>query len=430
MVFIILYNIFNYLIIYIYNLIGDYCTDEQVISQAQRYQFRKARHELYGNDRISAMSYQSDFYRHHFGSYSVEVIEPKKDISTTLVYYGIARNGNENICTHLANFSSLFTMNPSGHCPSKETCARVTSLSRKDTINKMKKKYQTLHHSKRFIFTFIRNPIARFISGYTEIEYALKEEGIKSVYDIPLYGELGSIERFKDFIKGLVASNGARSYLKDIKVGITHIAPQIGSLLVAEEIEGRHSHYIHLYHLETFESEWKQLAKDSNQQKLLNVLTENDIIPHHTHIEDKYNTSKAAWTFLNQILNTSNTYSNLSQKLLNETMKKKNDKESAKKYVRVLCRIYLMDFICLGNYMPPICDDLKDELHEFLGEYDLITKKIERSYYNIIKEYYLYFRHIFAEIVYCIISGNPECITDFVHSNKVSTRDKYQGDEL
>ena len=381
------------------------------------------------------MSYQSNFYRHHFGSYSVEIIEPKKDMSTTIIYYGIARNGIENIREHLANFSRLFTSNPSGYCPPTETCVRTISLSRSDIEKKIKLnnpnigKYLT-HHSNRFVFTFIRDPIARFISGYTEIEYSLKEEGIKPVYNIPLYGDLGSIERFTDFVKGLVASNGAKSYLQDLKIGVTHIAPQIGSLLIAEEIEGRHSHYINLYHLESFGSEWKQLAKDSKLPKLADVMTDTDFIPHHTHAEDKYNTSKAAWTFLNQVLNTTNTYSNLSQKLLNETMKKKYNKETATKYVRVLCRIYLMDYVCLGNYMPPVCKDLEDELHEYLGEYHLITKKSERSYYNIIREYYLYARHIFGEMFYCIISGNPECVIDFVHSNKVSTRDKYEGDEL
>jgi len=382
------------------------------------------------------MSYQSDFYRHHFGSYSVEVIEPKKDISSTIIYYGIARNGNENIRGHLANFSTLFTSNPSGYCPPTEICSRTISLTRKDVLNKMKKnakkklgKYLT-HHSNRFVFSFIRDPIARFISGYTEIEYAMKEEGIKSVYNIPLYGDRGTIERFTDFVKGLVASNGARSYLKDLTIGITHIAPQIGSLLVAEEIEGRHSHYVHLYHLENFAAEWQNLAKDSKQPRLLEILTETDFVPHHTHAEDKYNTSKAAWTFLNQILNSTNTYSDVSEKLLNETTKKKFNKDSAAKYVRVLCRLYLTDYVCLGNYMPPVCRDLEDELHEFLGEYNLITKKIERTSYNIIREYYLYTRHIFGEMFYCIISGNPECVIDFVHSNKVSTRDKYQGDEL
>jgi hypothetical protein len=167
------------------------------------------------------VSYQSNFYRHHFGSYSVEIIEPKKDMSTTIIYYGIARNGIENIREHLANFSRLFTSNPSGYCPPTETCVRTISLSRSDIEKKIKLnnpnigKYLT-HHSNRFVFTFIRDPIARFISGYTEIEYSLKEEGIKPVYNIPLYGDLGSIERFTDFVKGLVASNGAKSYLQDL----------------------------------------------------------------------------------------------------------------------------------------------------------------------------------------------------------------------
>ena len=39
-------------------------------------------------------------------------------------------------------------------------------------------------------------------------------------------------------------------------------------------------------------------------------------------------------------------------------------------------------------------------------------------------------RHIFGEMFYCILSDNPECVIDFVHRNKVSTRDKFEGDEL
>ena len=58
----------------------------------------------------------------------------------------------------------------------------------------------------RFSFLFSRNPVSRFISGYTETEFLISK--------YPFKNKLGSIARFKEFIRLLLSYQGSAKILK------------------------------------------------------------------------------------------------------------------------------------------------------------------------------------------------------------------------
>ena len=80
---------------------------------------------------------------------------------------------------------------------------------------------------KRFSFSFSREPIARFISGYNEIEYRVQVKSNRS-YPFPMTAPLGTPRRFMQFIEALLRSDGR--FLEQQNIELAHVAPQIGKV--------------------------------------------------------------------------------------------------------------------------------------------------------------------------------------------------------
>lgn len=74
---------------------------------------------------------------------------------------------------------------------------------------------------------------------------------------------LGTAARFKHFVEALVMSNG--NLLEDQSVQLSHVAPQIGSILQAYLVEGK----VHLFRLNSFARAWSLMATEAALPRLM-----------------------------------------------------------------------------------------------------------------------------------------------------------------
>ena len=316
---------------------------------------------------------------------------------STIVYYRIFKNANDYIRGMLAQFSRKKELRDG----TKPICADLKEcrhLPEKHMGSAQKvKSFFFPAHLRRYPFTFVRNPLSRFVSAYTEVEYRYKDaqterewweahhkdksdvtekdfvstsrhseisteqsidtakrakahahktrqakvlstartsskQGAKQArvihrskkimeYDrfgekfgphahlsrknLPLKAPLGSSKRVLEFIDMILLFEGSRRIFStyDRSSELTHIAPQIGTLFAAHEHE---SLPIRTYQLESFSDNWKMLAEETAQPRLLQV---RDVLKNHTGLwqhrssADEHGTSKAAWSMFNVGIN-------------------------------------------------------------------------------------------------------------------------------
>ena len=249
-----------------------------------------------------------------------------------------------------------------------------------------------------FSFTFVRDPISRFISGYTEVEYRWFTDPRLSRFNSTVTADLrrpffqtnspvGSVQRVKDFIHMLLLSNGSKcasvfnNSAKDFDdATLNHIAPMTSTLIWAKKSSP--SHPLRLYKLERFNHEWERLARESSFQSLAKAKASTPLNRHGSS-DDPFNTSRAAQLLLlgadaegvetnirsSTILSQYQRYFiSLSKELyfyLTQYRKADAPSESII-YLRVLCRLYVTDFICAGYNFPVACKDIYDEIPDLI----------------------------------------------------------------
>ena len=235
---------------------------------------------------------------------------------------------------------------------------------------------------KYFVFTYIRNPITRFISGTTEIEYRMSygdKERKRRL--LGFKHKVGDPKRFQEFVKMMAYLIGKGPILRNlIEVQIEHVAPQIGTiLLMCNAFNSSHGNAtvenLSLYKIENFSKEWDRMVNESGYTSLASlyktVSSRHGVILHPT-ADDPLRTTLAGMSFLS--------YAN--EELLEFFRSKLNnnrlpipdeysyDEEGyssiAKTYLRVICRIYLVDFICADYHLPSDCSTLLFEVAETL----------------------------------------------------------------
>jgi len=260
----------------------------------------------------------------------------------------------------------------------------------------------------RFAFTFVRDPLERFISSYTEIEYLSKdtENDIHNPHGVHMVEPLGSINRVKDFIKALLSSNASKKFLTNKE--FYHLAPQIGSLLAATLIENS----VRLFPLNRFGQSWQELANEYNHTLLMNIYSETQRNPHISSL-DPFNTTRAASNLLLTYRKSPNVKSDGSAH--------QTARPHSHKYTRAICRIYLTDYLCLGMPLPAPCIGIEDELMESLRDYNEQHEYIIEPSRNGLMGYLLTVprqltrigKRLFAEII-CIRASSPECVSEVV----------------
>lgn len=369
------------------------CTDKSLLFYIQGIQVQKAQQEISSvitkNERIRmGGEYTSNdlgFYSFTYGTGSIikngTNSKSKSNSPTTLVYYRLLKNGNSHIRTNMYNY---YKQHGKDYCCSlnntfnghkvilsiKKECGFICmqtvletsyaeSFPKSTSLFKIKKQKEI-----KFPFTFVRNPITRFISGYTEIETIYLSQNGKKKHFLPLYSPLGSEERFKEFIRIIIFSNATKHLFKGTHRPLQHIAPQIGTLYRGMIEENQ---LLHQYRLENIKNDWKQLTIDSGFVGLDNVYSDD-----HSSSFNLTNVNKGAKSFINKglsynlLINENNSEDNYSNKFMDN---KDKDGNTNYHYIRALCRFYLSDFQCTGYDLPKQCQDIGLEINPLIDEY-------------------------------------------------------------
>jgi hypothetical protein len=246
------------------------CLNEPWIMKIQREQFFKARQEVLGNVFLGGFQGEDmDFYKRTFGLTEIKVDSKQgKRTVDTIAYYHIWKSANTNIQSLLLQFLYESDRNLKAYYAQKcrtEKCvhSKMQSFSADASRNLYVK-----NRNQRYPFTFTRDPLTRFISAMSEVEYRSKSFN----RTLPLQNKIGSQERVQEFIRMLLMSGGSRSLFRDYeKNDILHVYPMIGTYLLSESIEGRP---ISLFKIETFRQDWEKLSKNLSLPLLAQIYRE------------------------------------------------------------------------------------------------------------------------------------------------------------
>eukprot|EP01036_Dinobryon_divergens_P022279 gene22279-30521_t len=275
------------------------------------------------------------------------------------------------------------------------------------------------NQEKSLLFTFVRDPISRFISAVTEIEYRAIQKN-RSIDFVT--AELGSQRRFEQFIDVLLDYKGSgRLYSKPHEqLQLQHLAPQLGTLLYFSHCWGHHPHHhphhkhsstsegglddksilidgnidseydysvqrTKIFYLERFDSEWSRLASMTPYKELLkdsNTRFKSDNRTHHRSSQDIYNTTRAGKSLMSYAdLEGYESPSGLKlngQGVLDIPWGRSLQfhKRIARNYLRALCRLYVLDFLCMGYTLPKECHSLYNEVDTLSIQIQSQTKKL------------------------------------------------------
>jgi hypothetical protein len=279
----------------------DGCSNEEAILFAQRQQWLKAKSEMFGSTQVGNQADDFDFYKRTFGVVEL-MLGPNKKNLTSLVYYRIYKNANDNIRSLLLEYAYTIDHQEIDYqrqnCRNQTTCIhrRIHHL----TPTAMKTLYFPSYHY-RYAFTFTREPISRFLSAVTEIEYRIQETiRKKRKYPLlPFQYPIGSPLRFQEMIKLLLLSSGSSSLFRDYKeIEIVHLAPQIPTILLGQKVETIHD--FHIYSLDSFNDYWEKISNQTKLKELQKIYLnrgQRDTQPHPSSL-DPYHTTLAAKSFL------------------------------------------------------------------------------------------------------------------------------------
>lgn len=442
------------------------CKSQSLMLSIQRQQLENAREELHNDlqnlsiNQAFLKSYQKDldfgFYAYNLGTLDVEVTKPKRVIPnrnvayrsggkkdfSVIAYYRLYKAAND----HIRGMLYKFAFRNGYHEKDYSTCIGPNDCRNSGVQEKPPAAAHTLFFParlRRYPFTFVREPLARFVSGYREVEFRVLENN-KANW-LFMTSKPGTAERFKEFIRLILLHNGSGKLFRYPGAEIEHVAPFIGTIHQAAKKEVLP---LRLFRVENIESDWGLLAEETGQPNLWRVWNSKQLWPHQSST-DPYNSSISALDFLAPAMNmTMEQYlalretlpkgNNVAGSASSEETSKARGKRRANKdgprkllesalYLRAVCRIYLSDFIC-GDYpLPDVCRDLHDEVFTDSAVHE--NKESKRVWRRTIVERITphWLLRAIAEVPCMLLSRSPpECIGRFIHGNELYDEDNEQ----
>eukprot|EP01039_Chlorochromonas_danica_P004903 gene4903-5377_t len=423
------------------------CSDRDFIIFLQREQWQLAREEvsLPSSSTTGLGLEDMQFYKRSFGTVEVTLPKLKKGTniipSSVLVYYRIYKNANDNIRSLLSELAHVVDNENitfiSQNCYQEECLHRRLHIRSGRT---MKNLYWSTTHPPRYSFTFVRDPLDRFISAMSEIEYrgqlALTKQQQQSqspppstsqqqqggggeaqgTVTLPLQSPLGSPLRVIEFINMILLSDGSHRLFQNQPFEMMHLIPMIGTLTLAEEVEGIP---LRLYQLENFHQEWATLSNEANVPVLNEIFrkrTRRSQWRFHPSSSDPYHTTAAARSFF--------AFASLDafERFVPQYRK------TARDYLRVICRIYLIDYICTNYTLPLDCQDLLEEVRVSRRQYLEIVRE-EQSIDDISDLLRLVLPHAWMEVYayfWCFFATSPECEARIIWGREVNRRERHE----
>lgn len=318
------------------NLVSsEFCHDRDFVFYLQREMWMMAREETFESQQTKFVDEKLELYELSFGAVEVAISEAKKPAAKpkpqptpqrnrgrgsvampgatgsnegrsvseplhSMTYYRIFKNANDNIRSIMAELAyAISDENKAFRALNCYKSECIHHLLHERSPHALKNMYISPNRAKRFSFTFVRDPIDRFIAGMTEIEYRYQQAtaNAPSSDALSLQQPLGSTLRVEEFIRMILDSDGSYAWLKrQPQVEMMHIVPMIGTLLLGEHVEGRP---LNLYKFEDFDSEWERLSKESGLPILLGLYRNRSSQQwaRHPSSSDPYSTTSAAREF-------------------------------------------------------------------------------------------------------------------------------------
>lgn len=257
------------------------CSSDKIIDHLQREQWLKAVAEVFeGKVYLHISDKDLGFYHHVHGGMVVHltsITEAGKNYSS-LVYHRIPNSANhviQSLLLELAYMKSHQQTQLNGlPCIKQQNCAHkdVEFLS-----------HNSLRHylvfesdaTSRLAFTFVRDPIQRFLSAFTEIDMLQTRMKQAKIAKIPFKQPRRSFLRFTEFVDHLLVKGPSSLLFKEYEeVGISMIAPMVGPLSFMRTVESEDDTQknlkrgLQVFHYENFFADWLSLAEISHIPEL------------------------------------------------------------------------------------------------------------------------------------------------------------------
>jgi len=272
---------------------------------------------------------------------------------------------------------------------------------------------------------------------------------------LPLLKPLGSEERFHEFLRLLVLNGGSRKFSSQYAAaGVDHLAPQIGTLLHAQLAEEQP---LRRYRVESFHSELQRLADDVGAPQLFDLyrsLGGGDLAPHVTS-RDPHGTTQAAKSFLSSASREAfEEIFGSSRDTCEDSPAGENDcrltcegspaggngsssntcedngpsvrrqQSAAKSSLVAICRLYLIDYMCLEYPLPADCRFLQQEFDSSLEAYHARKEFVSREQNTMIAYLRAWLPEWALHIIAVAMCGwRPECQTAVMRGLSVDPDD-------
>lgn len=274
------------------------CFNQQAINYIQQRQWIKAKLELLGPSQIEINDDDFEFYKRTFGATELYLHSNPLKL-TSLAYYRIFKNANDNIRSLMLEYAYILDGNRQQF--RRQNCLSAECIHPHIHILSpmaLKTLYFPARH-RRYAFTFTREPLTRFISGMTEVEFraSVGADTDGKPVSLPFKYPPGSIQRVQEFITFLVASGGGRALFQSVPgAEMAHIVPQIGTVVLGHRVEDDD---FHIFRLEQFDHDWQVLVNQSQLfglRELVRTRKAKEWV-HHPSSADPLNTTLAAKSF-------------------------------------------------------------------------------------------------------------------------------------